>query len=43
MKTSFTFCLLFVFCLGVLNTIKAQVDVQDSLALVDLYNSTNGT
>jgi hypothetical protein len=43
MKTRFTF-LFFVFtiCTGTALTVKAQVDVQDSLALVDLYNSTNG-
>jgi Leucine-rich repeat (LRR) protein len=42
MKTHFTFCLFFAFCLGAVITTKAQVDVNDSLALVDLYNSTNG-
>ena len=43
MKTSFTFCLLFAFCLGAAIETKAQVNVNDSLALVDLYNSTNGS
>ena len=42
MKTLFTFCLLFAFCINAAITTKAQVDVNDSLALVDLYNSTNG-
>ncbi len=42
MKTQFAFCLLFAFCLAAAIATKAQVDVNDSLALVDLYNSTNG-
>jgi Leucine-rich repeat (LRR) protein len=42
MKTLFTFFLIFVFCLNAAITTKAQVNVSDSLALVDLYNSTNG-
>jgi Leucine-rich repeat (LRR) protein len=42
MKTLFTFFLIFAFCLNASITTKAQVDVNDSLALVDLYNSTNG-
>src|SRR4051812_3165415 len=42
MKTLFTFCLIFAFCVNATITTKAQVDVNDSLALVDLYNSTNG-
>ncbi len=40
MKQFFTF-ILFVF-LTVPNISYAQVDLQDSMALVDLYNSTNG-
>src|SRR6266487_1965412 len=37
------FCLLFALCTNINITAKAQaVNVQDSLALVDLYNSTNG-
>jgi Leucine-rich repeat (LRR) protein len=43
MKKNYAYLLLlcaFVFCKP--NTIKAQVDVIDSLALVDLYNSTDG-
>src|SRR4051794_39036605 len=36
------FCLLFAFTANLFTTAKAQVDVNDSLALVDLYNSTNG-
>src|SRR5438045_1690605 len=43
MKTQFTFCLLFAFCLGAATETKAQVNVNDSFALVDLYNSTNGS
>ena len=42
MKTLFTFWLLFTSCLGAVNITEAQVNVKDSLALVDLYNSTNG-
>jgi Leucine-rich repeat (LRR) protein len=43
MKRKFTFfCLVFAFCANV-NTTHAQVNVQDSLALVDLYNSANGS
>ena len=42
MKTKSTlFCLVFALCLNI-NTSNAQVNVQDSLALVDLYNSTDG-
>src|SRR6266536_929727 len=42
MKTkSILFCLVFALCANI-NTSKAQVNVQDSLALVDLYNSTDG-
>src|SRR6266542_1366156 len=42
MKTKSTlFCLVFALCANI-NTSHAQVNVQDSLALVDLYNSTNG-
>jgi len=42
MKTKSTlFCLVFAFCVNI-NTANAQVNVQDSLALVDFYNSTNG-
>src|SRR6266496_4125775 len=42
MKTKFLlFCFLFTFCAN-RNNANAQVNVQDSLALVDLYNSTNG-
>ena len=42
MKTLFTFCLVFAFCISLLTTVKAQVNKQDSLALVDLYYNTNG-
>jgi hypothetical protein len=44
MKTKFTlFCLLFAVCTNTFITVYAQaVNKQDSLALVDLYNSTNG-
>jgi len=35
------YCFLFYVCFCA-NTVNAQVNVQDSLALVDLYNSTNG-
>ena len=42
MKTKSTiFFLAFAFCANI-NTTHAQVNVQDSLALVDLYNSTDG-
>src|SRR5690349_4348064 len=42
MKTkSILFCLVFALCVNIYTT-HAQVNVQDSLALVDLYNSTNG-
>src|SRR6266487_3335267 len=42
MKTKFIlFCLVFSLCANI-NTSNAQVNQQDSLALVDLYNSTNG-
>src|SRR6266496_2528453 len=42
MKTKSTlFCLVFALCVNI-HTAKAQVNVQDSLALVDLYNSTDG-
>jgi hypothetical protein len=43
MKTLSTFfSLVFAFCLSAITTTKAQVNVNDSLALVDLYNSTAG-
>ncbi len=35
-------CLLFAISINSFTIAKAQVNVQDSLALVDLYNSTNG-
>src|SRR6266498_1667095 len=38
-RRSILFCLVFALCV---NTSNAQVNVQDSLALVDLYNSTHG-
>jgi len=41
MKTKLTLCFVFVVCANI-HTANAQVNVQDSLALVDLYNSTNG-
>src|SRR5206468_1876283 len=42
MKTKFTlFCLVFALCANI-NTTYAQVNKQDSLAFVDLYNSTGG-
>jgi hypothetical protein len=43
MKTSSTLSLVFAFCINLLITAKAQVDVNDSLVLVDLYESTNGS
>ena len=43
MKLIFTLILLIVVCLSKLNNTQAQAtNVQDSLALVDLYNTTNG-
>jgi len=43
MKTPFTFfCFALVLCISTTINIKAQVNKRDSLALVDLYNSTNG-
>ena len=44
MKTkSILFCLVFAFCTNTSITVYAQaVNKQDSFALVDLYNSTNG-
>src|SRR6266498_1699589 len=39
--TSLLFCLMFALYVNA-QTANAQVNVQDSLALVDLYNSTNG-
>src|SRR5689334_18077145 len=43
MKKIFTpFCLIIVLNICKPSVINAQVDVNDSLALVDLYNSTNG-
>src|SRR4051794_1540434 len=40
---SILFCLVFAFCTNTCITAYAQaVNKQDSLALVDLYNSTNG-
>src|SRR6266498_288399 len=42
MKTKFTIlCFVFALCAN-MHTATAQVNVQDSLALVDLYDSTNG-
>jgi hypothetical protein len=42
MKTKSTlFFLAFGICVNI-HTTHAQVNVQDSLALVDLYNNTNG-
>src|SRR4029079_8428579 len=35
------YCFLFYVCFCA-NTVNAQVNVQDSLALVDFYNSTDG-
>jgi len=41
--SSILYCALFLFGTGIFNLTKAQaVNVDDSLALVDLYNSTNG-
>jgi hypothetical protein len=41
MRTKSTlYCLAIAICLNI--TANAQADIQDSLALVDLYNSTNG-
>jgi len=43
MKTKLTLLLLVVtICVNKPNITQAQVNVQDSLALVDLYNSTDG-
>src|SRR3954471_7631491 len=43
MKTKFMlFCLMFALCATTSITVYSQVNKQDSLALVDLYNSTNG-
>src|SRR4051812_33703867 len=43
MKTkSLLSCFVFALCANI-NTANAQVNKQDSLALVDLYNSTNGS
>jgi len=43
MKTkSLLSCLMFAICANI-HTTNAQVNVQDSLALVDLYNSTDGS
>src|SRR6476660_8549772 len=44
MKSKSTlFCLLFPFCISINFTVDAKaVNKQDSLALVDLYNSTDG-
>src|SRR6478752_1044451 len=42
MKTKFTSWLLVTFLFISPNMIKAQVNVQDSLALVDFYKSTHG-
>src|SRR4051794_10914956 len=36
------FCLVFALCVNTCITVNAQVNEQDSLALVDLYNSTDG-
>jgi Leucine-rich repeat (LRR) protein len=42
MKTTFTlFCIVLTLCLN-MKTVNAQVNLQDSLALVDFYNSTDG-
>src|SRR3954453_12709686 len=45
MKTkSILFCLVFALCANTSITVYAQaVNKQDSLALIDLYNSTNGS
>ena len=41
---SIPFCLLFAFCTNICITVYAQaVNKQDSLALVDLYKSNNGS
>src|SRR3982750_1324368 len=40
---SILICFLFATVANSFSTVKAQVDVNDSLALVDLYNSTNGS
>lgn len=42
MKKFYAIILLLAFCIAKTNNLKAQVNVNDSLALVDLYNSTNG-
>ena len=43
MKTKFTLLLVVAtISISQPNIVVAQVDVQDSLALVDLYNSTDG-
>src|ERR1035437_724489 len=41
-KYLFSSIIIFLFTFTQFQFIKAQVAVQDSLALVDLYNSTNG-
>ena len=43
MKKNYSFLLLVIAMFSIkANTTNAQVDVNDSLALVDLYNSTDG-
>ncbi|TKK65694.1 T9SS type A sorting domain-containing protein [Ilyomonas limi] len=41
-RNSMLFCLVFFITANLFTTAKAQVNVNDSLALVDLYNSTDG-
>src|SRR5262245_48443942 len=42
MRTRSTLFVLLLISLSGITGLKAQADVNDSLALVDLYNSTNG-
>jgi hypothetical protein len=41
MKKNFTFFISVFFCISITTELFAQTKVQDSLALVDLYNNTN--
>ena len=43
MRKIFTLVFIFNICTGIINNSFAQVNTQDSLALVSLYNSTNGS
>src|SRR5689334_22888214 len=41
-RNSMLYCMLLAIAANLFSAIKAQINVNDSLALVDLYNSTNG-